>query len=195
MLTFTLARWRSVASSVGHEIRIHCSCLARQSIYPTWSAASDFHEWKQVHLPDESPVAREPTAAGSDDTQQLDSQRRRGVLRTRATEALKGVVHNGDVSVREDFEFSSYRKLELLQRLRQMGRRLEWRAALKSFRRARSKGLIADDLMYRFEFNAAPSVRVLTLLLLQESYLFISQACEHNRTVPVAILCIFLYIS
>lgn len=166
MVTFTLARWRSAASSLGQEIRIHCSCLARASIYPTCSAASDSHEWKQVHLPDGQPVAREPTAAGLDDKQQLDSHRRRGVLRTRATEAVKGAVHNGDISVRQGFEFSSYRRLELLQRLREMGRRLEWRAGLKVFRRARSKGLIADEMVYRLEFNAATSVKILTLLLL-----------------------------
>lgn len=146
-------------------MRSHCSCVTRASFKPTLSAACDAYEWKEVHLPDGPQVAREPTAAGSDDIQQLDSQRRRGALRSRTSEALKGAVHNGDTSVREGSEFSSHRKLELLQQLREMGRRLEWRAALKVFRRARSKGLIADDIVYRLGFNAAPSVRILAPLL------------------------------
>lgn len=40
-------------------------------------------------------------------------------------------------------------KVELMLRLKDMGRRFEWRGALKVFRRAKAGGMVPDNSAYR----------------------------------------------
>lgn len=40
-------------------------------------------------------------------------------------------------------------KVELVLRLKEMGRRFEWRGALKVFRRAAAGGMVLDNSVYR----------------------------------------------
>lgn len=51
-------------------------------------------------------------------------------------------------------------RVELVLRLKDMGRRFEWRGALKVFRRARARGMVMDNSVYRSAASERASVEL-----------------------------------
>lgn len=88
-----------------------------------------------------------------------DSLRRRRLRRRRTATYLGSAVGGNEEHDTGAFhpvrgiEVDGRSNVELLARLKAMGRRFEWRGALKVFRRAKAEGLVADNNVYRLELR------------------------------------------
>ena len=148
MLTFTPPRWQPLglpphmSQRVDHSSKptpTLASCLAR----PTPTSASvrsiPFHD----------------PAHDKGDVQ----HRTRGHIRPRAVEALGASIRDNAPAAPGAFDpargwegeggEATRDKVQLVLSLKAMGRRFEWRGALKVFRRAKEDGVVVDNSVYR----------------------------------------------
>ena len=144
MLTFTPPRWQPLglrpqiptrtSDSCSRPTQTIVSCLA----HPTRTTSAS------VPTPLHDPPAHDV------------QHRTRGHVRPRAVEALGASIRDnappapGAFDPARGWEGEATRdKVQLVLSLKAMGRRFEWRGALKVFRRAKEDGVMVDNSVYR----------------------------------------------
>lgn len=98
--------------------------------------------------------------------------RTRGLIRPRAVEALGASIRDNAPAAPGAFDpargwegeggEATRDKVQLVLSLKAMGRRFEWRGALKVFRRAKEDGVVVDNSVYR-SVSSGWRVRTVTL--------------------------------
>lgn len=149
MFTFILPRWQPPQFPVQTLLRSSCDS-SRTSLAPTSSLHRDA---TAVAFAATSPFLALSTAHRG-----RVSQRRRGRRRPRVR-ALEACVRDSSTDVPDTLDAAGSQestrantcddKFDLALTLKAMGRRFEWRGALKRFRRAKEEGMVADNNVYR----------------------------------------------